>query len=39
MALLPPKYLNAVVAIGIESTPEEIESTGQPKHRLHRAPN
>ena len=30
MTSLPPNYLHAAVAIGIESTPDEIVSTGQP---------
>ena len=34
MALLPRKYLNAVVTIGIQSTPKQMKSTGQPMRKI-----
>ena len=34
MALLPHKYLNAVVAIGVQSTSKEMAVTGQPMRKI-----
>lgn len=34
MALLPPKYLNTVVTIGVQSAQKEIETTGQPMRKI-----
>ena len=34
MAVLPPKFLNAVVTIGAPSRPEEMKTTGQPMCKM-----